>query len=130
MLSNSCQFCSAGLINDDGDDAPGWGNTGFTGMVVGWPPVMRSDCPNSLASVDARQPLYDAGYTVTGTPSRSLSMRTFFSATTSPVCLSLARYTTPYVPSPMRPGGWNGRIGCQDEGSGPSIGIVAMIDEG
>jgi len=45
---------------------------------------------------------------VTGMPSRSLSMRTFFRATTSPFCLSLARYTTPYVPSPMRPARWNG----------------------
>ena len=36
-------------------------------------------------------------------PSRSRSIRTFLSATTPPVDLSFARYTTPYVPSPMRP---------------------------
>ncbi len=37
---------------------------------------------------------------VLGTPSSSDSSRIFFNATTSPECLSLALYTTPYVPSP------------------------------
>eukprot|EP00982_Pelagococcus_subviridis_P008777 30871-Pelagococcus_subviridis.AAC.11 len=48
---------------------------------------------------------------VTGIPSFSLSMRTFFMATISPVFLFLARYTTPYVPSPMRPAGDGGERG-------------------
>ena len=39
---------------------------------------------------------------VMGIPSLSLSMRTFFIATMDPSRLS-ARYTTPYVPSQMRP---------------------------
>ena len=40
---------------------------------------------------------------VIGTPFFSRSMRTFFKATISFVFLSRALYTTPYVPSPMRP---------------------------
>jgi hypothetical protein len=36
-----------------------------------------------------------------GIPSFSLSMRSFLSATISPVFVSRARYTIPYVPSPI-----------------------------
>ncbi len=38
---------------------------------------------------------------VNGNPSFSLSVRTILSATTSPVVLSRALYTLPYVPSPI-----------------------------
>jgi hypothetical protein len=41
-------------------------------------------------------------YAHTHAPSRSRSMRSFFSATTSPVVRSRALYTTPKVPSPIR----------------------------